>query len=99
MRADALETFRAVALALPHQAMRVEGHTDDVPIHTAQFATNWELSTARAASVTRLLLAEHATEPTQVSAAGYAEFRPTTSNQTEAGRAENRRVDIILLKP
>ena len=60
----------------PHQAMRVEGHTDDIPIHTAQFATNWELSTARAAGITRLLIAQHAVDPSQISATGYAEFHP-----------------------
>ena len=79
--------------------MRIEGHTDNVPIHTAQFATNWELSTARAATITRLLLTEHAADPTHISAAGYAEFRPTAPNDTEPNRAQNRRVDIVLLKP
>ena len=77
--------------------MRVEGHTDNVPIHTLQFATNWELSTARAAAITRLLLTRHAAEPTRIAAAGYAEYQPTASNATAAGRAENRRVDIVLL--
>ena len=99
LRPEAYETLRAVAAALPHQAMRVEGHTDNVPIHTAQFATNWELSTARAATITRLLLAEHAADPTRISAAGYAEFHPSTPNDTEQNRAQNRRVDIVLLKP
>ncbi len=99
LRPEALETLRAVASALPHQPMRVEGHTDNVPIHTAQFATNWELSTARAATITRLLLAEHAADAGRISAAGYAEFRPTAPNDTETERAQNRRVDIVLLKP
>ncbi len=99
MRAASLETFRQMALLLPHQPMRVEGHTDDMPIHTAQFATNWELSTARAAAITRLLVSEYAVDPTQVSAVGYAEFHPVASNATEAGRQQNRRVDIVLIKP
>ena len=99
VRPEALETLRAVASALPHQPMRVEGHTDNVPIHTPQFATNWELSTARAASITRLLLSEQATDPASISAAGYAEFRPTAPNDSEANRSQNRRVDIVLLKP
>ncbi len=98
VRPVALEALLAVAHALPHQAMRVEGHTDDVPIHTAQFASNWELSTARAVSITRLLLGEHATKAEWISAAGYAEFRPVAANDTEAGRGRNRRVDIVLLK-
>jgi len=99
IRPDALDTLNAIAAILPHQAMRVEGHTDDLPIHTAQFATNWELSTARAADITRLLIAQHAVDPTQISATGYAEFQPVASNATEEGRQQNRRVDIILLKP
>jgi chemotaxis protein MotB len=99
VRPQALEVLHQIAALLPHQPMRIEGHTDDMPIHTAQFATNWELSTARAANVTRLLLAQRAVDPTQVSAAGYAEFQPVASNATDAGRQLNRRVDIILLKP
>ncbi len=98
IRPEAYQTLRAIASALPHQPMRVEGHTDDIPIHTPQFATNWELSTARAASITRLLITQHAAEPTRISAAGEAEFHPTASNATEQGRAQNRRVDIILLQ-
>jgi len=99
VRSSSLDALRVLAAALPHQAMRVEGHTDDVPIHTAQFATNWELSTARAATITRLLLDAGSAQPASISAAGYAEYHPIAPNQTEAGRAQNRRVDIVLLKP
>jgi len=98
VRSESLELLNSIATALPNQPMRVEGHTDNVPIHTAQFATNWELSTARAATITRLLLGEHVVDPKLISAAGYAEFRPVADNATEQGRAENRRVDIVLLK-
>ena len=98
VRPEALAVLDTVAQALPHQAMRVEGHTDNVPIHTAQFSTNWELSTARAASITRLLIEEKAAAPGQISAAGYAEFHPVATNDSEAGRTQNRRVDIVLLK-
>ena len=98
VRPESLEVLNAVAAALPHGPMRVEGHTDNVPIHNAQFATNWELSTARAASITRLLIASNNADPHQISAAGYAEFKPKASNETEAGRTANRRVDIVLLK-
>ena len=97
IRTESLEILKAVAAALPNQAMRIEGHTDNVPIHTAQFATNWELSTARAATITRLLIAQHAVDPVLISAAGYAEFRPIAPNNTEQGRMQNRRVDIVLL--
>ena len=99
VRDDSLQVLDAVASALPNQPMRIEGHTDNIPIHTAQFATNWELSTARAATITRLLLAQHAADPKLISAAGYAEFRPIADNTTEQGRAQNRRVDIVLLSP
>jgi chemotaxis protein MotB len=99
IRAESLDVLKAIAAALPSQPMRVEGHTDNVPIHTAQFATNWELSTARAATITRLLIAQHAADPASISAAGYAEFRPVASNATEQGRIQNRRVDIVLLNP
>ena len=98
VRSESLELLKSIATALPNQPMRVEGHTDNVPIHTAQFATNWELSTARAATITRLLLEKQIVDPKLISAAGYAEFRPVADNATEQGRAENRRVDIILLK-
>ena len=99
VRPEAIAVLNTIAAAIPPQAMRVEGHTDNVPIHTAQFATNWELSTARAASITRELLAQHTVSPDQISAAGFAEFHPAADNSTEEGRAKNRRVDIVLLNP
>lgn len=98
LRPEAISLLRRVAAALPHQALRVEGHTDNLPIHTTQFATNWELSTARAATVTRFLIAESVVDPGRIAAAGYAEFHPIADNQGEAGRSRNRRVDIVLLK-
>ncbi len=98
LRPEAIDVLHTVAESLPHQPMRVEGHTDNLPIHTAQFATNWELSTARAATITRLLINDRAALPGSISAAGYAEFRPVADNSTEEGRARNRRVDIVLLK-
>lgn len=77
--------------------IRVEGNTDNVPIHTARYPTNWELSTARAVNVVRYLVERDGLNPTRISAAGYGQFRPRTSNGTPAGRQENRRVDIVLL--
>ncbi len=71
----------------------VEGHTDDRPIETERFPTNWELSTARATSVVRLF-AEEGLVPARMSAAGYGSHRPVGSNETEAGRAANRRIEI-----
>lgn len=77
--------------------LRIEGHTDNVPIHNAQMASNWELSTARATEVIRFLIIGHRFAPERLSAAGYAEFHPVASNLTSQGRAQNRRVDIVVL--
>lgn len=79
--------------------IRVEGHTDNVPIHTGLFASNWELSTARATSVVRLFIEKYNFSPARVSAAGYAEFHPATTNATPQGRMLNRRVNIVVLNP
>lgn len=75
----------------------IEGHTDNLPIHTYQFPTNWELSAARAINVLRFFVEEKGADPTRISATGYGEFRPIASNDTAAGRAANRRVNILLL--
>jgi chemotaxis protein MotB len=77
--------------------IRVEGNTDNVPIHTSAYPTNWELSTARAVNVVRYLVEHDGLDPTRVSAAGYGEFRPRKPNDTPADRQQNRRVDIVLL--
>lgn len=74
--------------------LRVEGHTDDVPVSGA-YPSNWELSTARASAVVRTLLGV-GIDPKRFSAAGYADLHPIEKNVTEAGRAENRRVEIVL---
>jgi chemotaxis protein MotB len=97
VRPSALSVLNRIAAALPVTALRVEGHTDDVPIHTAQFASNWELSSSRASSIARLLLLHVNVHADNMSVAGYAEFHPATSNATAEGRARNRRVDIVLL--
>lgn len=73
----------------------VAGHTDNVPIHTARFPSNWELSTARAVEVAKLLISS-GMKAESVGAAGYAEFDPVTPNETPEGRALNRRIEIIL---
>jgi len=77
----------------------IEGHTDDVPIRTARFASNWELSTARATNVIAFLLQHSALRPAHFSAAGYAEYHPRVPNESDASRARNRRVDIVILAP
>lgn len=80
-------------------AVRIEGHTDDVPIHTVRYASNWELSTARATNVVAYLIQEQGIEPVRLSAAGYSEFHPRAPNDSAANRARNRRVDIVILNP
>jgi chemotaxis protein MotB len=97
IRTSALPVLVRIAAVLPQSALRVEGHTDNVPIHTAQFASNWELSSSRASSIARLLLLHGNVHAENMSVAGYAEFHPATSNDTAEGRARNRRVDIVLL--
>jgi chemotaxis protein MotB len=97
IRPSALPVLNRIASVLPESGLRVEGHTDNVPIHTAQFASNWELSSSRASSIARLLLMHANIHATQMSVAGYAEFHPAASNDTAEGRARNRRVDIVLL--
>jgi chemotaxis protein MotB len=79
--------------------IRVEGHTDDVPIATSQFASNWDLSTARATRVIEFLIEEAGIDPMRLAAAGYAEHRPRVPNDTAERRARNRRVDIVVLDP
>jgi chemotaxis protein MotB len=87
----------ANALRVTPYDIRIEGHTDNVPIHTDQFDSNWELSTARATRMARIFIVGHQFTPARLSASGYAEYHPVTSNATEEGRAQNRRVDIIVL--
>jgi len=77
--------------------LRVEGHTDNVPILTLKFPSNWELSTARAVSVVRYLVKEKDINPDRLSAVGYGEFKPVASNDTVKGKAANRRVELVLL--
>lgn len=79
-------------------ALRIEGHTDNVPIHTPYFASNWELSTARASALVRSLVDKYGISPGLLSAAGYAEYHPASANDTDQGRARNRRVDLVILK-
>ncbi len=99
LRADgrvALDVLAGALNELPNK-ISIEGHTDDVPISNAKFPSNWELSTARAGSVLRYLVDSHALDKTRLVAGGYAEQRPLESNDSVAGRARNRRVDIAVL--
>jgi chemotaxis protein MotB len=93
---DVMLTVAAALRRLPN-LIRVEGHTDDAPIRTPLFASNWELSTARATRVVQLLIERGGIDPGRLSAAGYAEYRPRVSNASTETRARNRRVDIVVL--
>ncbi len=100
LRSQAQEMLDALAPILrdvPNE-IRVEGHTDNVPIRTADFPSNWELSAARATNVLRYLLQVGELESDRLSAAGYGEYRPIADNDTAEGRAQNRRVDVVLLR-
>ncbi|PZN12807.1 MAG: flagellar motor protein MotB [Bacillota bacterium] len=76
----------------------VEGHTDDLPIRSGRFPSNWELSTARATTVVRFLAEEAGLDPRRLAAIGYGEWRPRYPNTSDANRARNRRVEIVLLR-
>jgi chemotaxis protein MotB len=94
-RYPSLEKVAAVIKKLPNP-VRLEGHTDAVPIHNARFASNWDLSAAR--SITMLNLFSQFGVPTdQMAISGYAETKPIDSNETDEGRARNRRVDILIM--
>jgi chemotaxis protein MotB len=93
-----LDVAAGVIARLPHQ-VRVEGHTDNVPVGTDRYPTNWELSSARATAVLRYLAEHGGVNPSRAFAAGFAEFHAVGSNDTPEGRALNRRADIVLLYP
>lgn len=92
-----LDSLSHVLAQYPNE-IRVEGHTDNVPIHSLQYGSNWELSTNRATAVVRYLIESHDLPPYQLSAAGYAEFRPSAPNDNPEHRARNRRVDFVILR-
>ena len=86
---------RLAAVVAPRtENLRIEGHTDNVPIHNGHFPSNWELSTARATELVKLFIFRYRIMPTRLSAAGYAEFHPMDDNATAEGRARNRRIDM-----
>lgn len=100
LQAEARQTLAAVAkqLAAEEFAIEVEGHTDNQPISTPQFPSNWELSSARASSVVRLFI-EQGIVAKRLTAKGAADNRPVLSNDTPEGRTRNRRVTITVLTP
>ncbi len=101
LRANSMDAFDRIGSVLTsvNGNLRIEGHTDNVPIHTLHYNSNWELSTARATEVIRLLLTREGIDPDRLSAAGYAEYHPIADNSSEDGRRLNRRVDIVIIVP
>ncbi len=95
---NSIEALRAVATVIQehNHEIHVEGHTDNIPIQTVNFPSNWELSTARASSVIRLFI-ENGVDAARLTAIGYGENRPVDSNETSEGRKRNRRVSIMIL--
>jgi chemotaxis protein MotB len=97
-KSQTLPTLRQIATSLgrtPYD-LRIEGHTDNIPIHNGEFDSNWELSAARATRIARIFVGLNTIPAEHISAAGYAEFHPVASNDTADGRAENRRVDLVV---
>jgi chemotaxis protein MotB len=87
----------AKVLMKPGLEIRIEGHSDNQPIHNAQFGSNWELSTARATTVLLLLVNDSGFDPKTLSASGYGQYRPIADDSTTEGRRMNRRVDLVVI--
>lgn len=90
-----LDKLAGILKKIPNP-VAVEGHTDNRPIHTPQFPSNWELSTHRATALVRYFIETHGLHPARFAAAGYGEYAPIADNRDEKGRRLNRRVDIII---
>lgn len=99
LKTRALEILDLIAdkVRLLPNHVRIEGHTDDRPINTVVYPSNWELSSARATSVVRYFSGIHGVAPDRISALGYGEYRPIRPNNSIENRAQNRRVDIVIL--
>jgi DNA-binding response OmpR family regulator len=99
LRPQALPTLQEFVNVVGPARMRIriEGHTDNVPIHSRKFDSNWELSTARATEIIKLFITKYEIDPMRLSASGYGQYYPVATNQTGEGRAINRRVDLVVL--
>jgi len=92
----ALEKICQVVVKL-NRRLLIEGYTDNVPIHTARFPSNWELSATRASTIVRYMIARYRFDPSKLAAIGYADQRPLSPNDTPEHRAKNRRIDILIV--
>jgi len=93
---EALKTLATVLNTSDDFTVAIEGHTDDVPIRTTRFKDNWDLSTARASSIVRILTVDNGFDAARITASGRGEFHPLNPNSTVDERSENRRTEIIL---
>jgi chemotaxis protein MotB len=91
-----LSDIATIIKSNPDLRVRVEGHTDDVPIQNTRYRSNWELSSARALSVVQLLATKSGINPANMSAVGYGEYKPVVPNTDEQARAKNRRIQIFV---
>ncbi|NLP44664.1 MAG: OmpA family protein [Peptococcaceae bacterium] len=100
MTAEARTILKKISsvLAASDNLIRIEGQTCNLPIHTSQFPSNWELSVLRATNVLQIMVQDGGIEAGRLSATGYGEYRPIADNQTEEGRIHNRRVDLVVLR-
>ncbi|MFD3157474.1 OmpA family protein [Haloimpatiens sp. FM7330] len=96
---EILNIITNMFLKFPQSNIIVEGHTDNVPINTYKFPSNWELSTARAVNVLKYFVETNKMNPGRFTAAGYGEYRPIASNNSDSDKAKNRRVNIIITSP
>ena len=94
---QALKKLADVLVRNPDIGIQVEGHTDSLAISTSRYHDNWDLSVDRAVNITRILTNDYHVNPRSVTASGRAEYQPKASNATAAGRAQNRRTEIILV--
>lgn len=97
-QSQVLKIGKDILSKIPNKHIRVEGHTDNIPMKSALFPSNWELSAARATNVLRILVEQAGINPKLISAVGYGEFTPVAPNTTDENRAKNRRVDIVILR-
>jgi chemotaxis protein MotB len=96
MGRQTLSELAAVLMTIPDRQFQVAGHTDNVPIGSGRFDDNWELSTTRALSVVRFLQ-EVGVQPTVLAAVGYGEYQPVADNNSESGKEQNRRIEVVLM--
>ncbi len=93
---DVLDKINTLISTLPNPIV-IEGHTDNVPINTAKYKSNWELSTQRAVNVLKYFVEDKNQDPSRFSASGYGEYRPSVENNSEENKAQNRRVNIVIV--